>query len=101
MRIKTYSPFFCKSSITKDSHGDTGIGEKNRVLKQAKMVSIYQKNNTTDTKKIPAINNSDSPYMKILTILSTSGQKKTILTIISTKSNYTITKSIFLQKNTL
>ena len=30
---------------------DTGIWLKNRVLKQAKMVSIYQKNNTKDTPK--------------------------------------------------
>jgi hypothetical protein len=29
--------------ITKYSHGNTGIKAKNSVLKQAKMVSIYQK----------------------------------------------------------
>ena len=43
---------FCNSLIVKDSHKDTGIQLKNSVLKQAKMVSIYQKNNTTDTKKL-------------------------------------------------
>ena len=42
---------FCNSLIVKDSHKDTGIQLKNSVLKQAKMFSIYQKNNTTDTKK--------------------------------------------------
>ena len=42
---------FCNSLITKHSHGDTGIKAKNSVLKQAKMVSIYQKNNTTDIPK--------------------------------------------------
>ncbi len=34
---------FCNSLIVKDSHKDTGIQLKNTVLKQAKMVSIYQK----------------------------------------------------------
>ena len=42
---------FCNSLIVKDSRKDTGIQLKNSVLKQAKMVTIYQKNNTTDTKK--------------------------------------------------
>ena len=42
---------FCKSLIIKYSHGDIRIEAKNSVLKQAKMVSIYQKNNTKDTKK--------------------------------------------------
>ena len=31
---------FCKSLITKHSHGDTGIKAKNQFLKQAKMVSV-------------------------------------------------------------
>ena len=34
---------FCNSLIVKDSHEDTGISLQNSVLKQAKMVSIYQK----------------------------------------------------------
>ena len=34
---------FCNSLIVKDSHKDTGIQLKNNVLKQAKMLSIYQK----------------------------------------------------------
>ena len=50
--------FFCNSLITKHSHEDTEIKAKNGVLKQAKMVTIYQKNNTTDTKKRLVTNNS-------------------------------------------
>ena len=42
---------FCNSLITKHSHKDTEIQLKNSVLKQAKMVSIYHKNNTTDIEK--------------------------------------------------
>lgn len=38
---------FCKSLITKHSHEDTRIQLKNSVLKQAKMVSIYQRKNIT------------------------------------------------------
>ena len=49
---------FCNSLIAKDSHKDTGVSFKNSVLKQAKMVSIYQKNNTTNTKKRLVTNNS-------------------------------------------
>lgn len=62
---------FCKSLITKHSHRDTGIWLPNSVLKQAKMVSIYQKK-SRDTKKsrnnqsrfpakIPAIYKKNSP----------------------------------------
>ena len=42
---------FCNSLIAKHSHGDTGIKAKNRVLKQAKMVSIYQKTISGTPKK--------------------------------------------------
>ena len=34
---------FCNSLMVKDSHKDTGIQLKNSVLKQAKMVTIYQR----------------------------------------------------------
>ena len=47
---------FCKSLIVKDSHKDTRIQLKNSVLKQAKMASIYQRNNINDTAKRVAIN---------------------------------------------
>ena len=52
---------FCNSLITKHSHGDTGIKAKNSVLKQAKMVSICQKNNTMDTTKEIRNNQSNFP----------------------------------------
>ena len=52
---------FCNSLITKHSHGDTGIKAKNSVLKQAKMVSIYQKNNTADIPKEIRNNQSSFP----------------------------------------
>jgi len=42
---------FYKSLIIKHSHRDTRFNAKNSVLKQAKMVSVYQGNNTKDTKK--------------------------------------------------
>ena len=41
MRIKTRFAFFLY--IVKDSHKDTGIQLKNSVLKQAKMLTIYQR----------------------------------------------------------
>lgn len=44
---------FCNSLITKHSHGDTGIKAKNRVLKQAKMLSIYQKTIPRTPKRSP------------------------------------------------
>ena len=51
---------FCNSLITKHSHKDTGIQLKNSVLKQAKMLSIYQRNNTMDTKSGAATDTLDS-----------------------------------------
>ena len=51
---------FCKSLITKHSHGDTRFNAKNSVLKQAKMVSIYQRNNINDTAKRVATISFDS-----------------------------------------
>ena len=50
----------CNSLIVKDSHEDTGIQLKNSVLKQAKMLSIYQRNNTMDTKSGAATDTLDS-----------------------------------------
>ena len=44
---------FCNSLITKHSHGGTGIKAKNRVLKQAKMLSIYQKTIPRTPKRSP------------------------------------------------
>ena len=51
---------FCNSLIVKDSHEDTGIQLKNSVLRQAKMVSIYQRNNINDTAKKVATISFDS-----------------------------------------
>ena len=47
---------FCNSLMVKDSHKDAGIQLKNSVLKQAKMVAIFQRNNINDTAKRVAIN---------------------------------------------
>ena len=44
--------------MVKDSRKDTGISLQNSVLKQAKMVTIYQRNNTITPKNRAAINNS-------------------------------------------
>ena len=52
--------------ITKHSHGDTGIGEKNRVLKQAKMVTIYHKTISGTHQKAPQQTNP--PIAQIPTI---------------------------------
>ena len=51
---------FCNSLTVKGSHRDTGINAKNSVLKQAKMVSIYQKTIPRTPKKRAATNSSDS-----------------------------------------
>ena len=43
MRIKTRFVLFCNSLIVKDSQKSTGVSFKNSVLKQAKMVTIFQR----------------------------------------------------------